>query len=106
MTQAYSDKTREAEPFALPDVEVFYARPVVIGCGECGNTTAPWNGEYDNQSLECPICGDTALTGRFAQSSTGRWWWWSCFPGCLPDSEPSGPFDTEAEALADAQDIN
>jgi hypothetical protein len=34
------------------------------------------------------------------------WYWWSCFPGCLPDSDPMGPFDTEAEALADAQDLD
>lgn len=32
------------------------------------------------------------------------WYWWLCFPGCLPDSDPVGPFETEAEALADAQD--
>jgi hypothetical protein len=30
------------------------------------------------------------------------WYWQACFPGCLPDSDPSGPFATEAEALADA----
>ena len=33
------------------------------------------------------------------------WYWWACFPGCLPDSEPIGPFATEDEALADAQDF-
>jgi hypothetical protein len=31
------------------------------------------------------------------------WYWWSCFPGCLPDGDASGPFNTEAEAIADAQ---
>lgn len=31
------------------------------------------------------------------------WYWWPCFPGCLPDGEPVGPFDTEAEATCDAQ---
>jgi hypothetical protein len=31
------------------------------------------------------------------------YYWQSCFPGCLPDSDPIGPFETEAEALADAQ---
>ena len=34
---------------------------------------------------------------------TGGWFYWFCFPGCLPDSEPKGPFETEAEALADAR---
>lgn len=29
-------------------------------------------------------------------------YWWPCFAGCLPDSEPVGPFATEAEAIADA----
>jgi len=31
------------------------------------------------------------------------WYWWSCFPGCTP-ADPIGPFKTEAEALANAQD--
>lgn len=30
------------------------------------------------------------------------WYWWSCFPGCLPDGEATGPFKNEAEAIADA----
>lgn len=34
--------------------------------------------------------------------SLAGWYWWACFPGCLPDGEPNGPFATEAEAIADA----
>jgi len=30
------------------------------------------------------------------------WYWWSCSPGCLPDSEASGPFETEIEAVEDS----
>ena len=29
-------------------------------------------------------------------------YWWSCFPGCLPDGDAVGPFQSEAEAIADA----
>ena len=29
------------------------------------------------------------------------WYYWYCQPGCLPDSEPIGPFDSEALALED-----
>jgi hypothetical protein len=32
-------------------------------------------------------------------------YWWSCSPGCLPDSDATGSFTTEAEAIADAQSI-
>ena len=38
---------------------------------------------------------------REANALTG-FYWWSCSPGCLPDSEASGPFDTEEEANEDA----
>lgn len=30
------------------------------------------------------------------------WYWQAGFPGCLPDGDPMGPFDTEQEAMADA----
>lgn len=30
------------------------------------------------------------------------WHWAPCFPGCLPDSEPIGPFATYELALDDA----
>jgi len=33
-------------------------------------------------------------------------YWWACFPGCLPDGDPCGPFFTEAEAIADAQNFD
>jgi hypothetical protein len=29
-------------------------------------------------------------------------YWWACSPGCLPDSEATGPFETELEAIEDA----
>jgi hypothetical protein len=36
---------------------------------------------------------------------TPGFYWWACFPGCLPDGEASGPFATEDEAIADAQAV-
>lgn len=32
------------------------------------------------------------------------WYWWACFPGCLPDGDgdPSGPFQTAKAAYNDA----
>ena len=75
MTQAYSDPSRADDPHALPDVEVFYAD-----------------------------AGDLYLDDgqEEAEISPAGWYWWSCFPGCMPDGDAMGPFDTEAEALADA----
>lgn len=33
------------------------------------------------------------------------WYWAACFPGCLPDGGPMGPFPTEADAIADAEEV-
>lgn len=32
-------------------------------------------------------------------------YWWACFPGCLPDGEPFGPFKTESEAIDNANNF-
>jgi hypothetical protein len=79
--QAYSDPSRASDPTALPDVEVFYVEP--------GGWT-PDELRGDMESTRGPALED-------------GWYWWSCFPGCLPDGDPVGPFDSEATALADAR---
>jgi len=30
------------------------------------------------------------------------WYWVAGFPGCLPDSDPAGPFESEQDAIDDA----
>lgn len=30
------------------------------------------------------------------------WYWWPCSPGCLPDGDPAGPFNSSGEAYRDA----
>lgn len=34
------------------------------------------------------------------------WYWWACFPGCLPDGDAVGPFATSRQALQDADPYN
>ena len=76
MTQVYSDPSRESLDTALPDVEVFYADRDFVN---------DWNKE-------------SRLYGEEGLDDTG-WYYWYCFPGCLPDSNPDGPFSSEEEAI-------
>ena len=32
------------------------------------------------------------------------WYWWSCSSGCLPDSDPNGPFAYSQQAHEDADE--
>ncbi len=82
MTQVYSDPTRESDPYALPDVEVFYLDK---------HTAEHFFDGVGTDPIEANLIG---------------WYWWSCFPGCLPDGEANGPFATEQEATDDAQEVN
>jgi len=75
MSQVYSDPMRENDEHALPDVEVFEVDATMIRY----SPPEGWQGYEPG------------------------WYWQSCFPGCLPDGEPMGPFASEAEATADAQ---
>lgn len=90
MAQHYSNPKRESEPGALPDIETFYVG-MLADRGMCPGCIA-----Y--------LIGDSGSEGSLSNHDEYHvgWYWQSCFPGCIPDGEPSGPFDTEAEALADA----
>lgn len=40
--------------------------------------------------------------GELVEELPAGWYWHACFPGCLPDGEPSGPFASSRQALEDA----
>jgi len=80
MSQHYSDPSRENDPHTLPDIEVFYI----------SEREARFNRQFSTGDDDC-------------RPFVAGWYWWSCFPGCLPDGDLIGPFATEAEALADAR---
>jgi hypothetical protein len=103
VTQAYSSPDRERDPHALPDIEVFQL------------TAEEFAGNDEDLMWEAgkrfPLmhmssrAREKALAWAVESSgATGGWFWWSCFPGCLPDGPAIGPFKTKQEALEDARD--
>lgn len=78
--QIYSDPKRESEPYALPNIEVFYLT--------------------EEQAEEALV--DSA----YGFDCEAGWYWWACMPGYMPDGDPMGPFETKQEAIADAQEEN
>jgi hypothetical protein len=82
--QAYSDPRRESDPHALPDLEIY-----------------EYHAEVDPEGEDCPQSYD--FYDHEHSLDCSGWYWVSCFPGCLPDSDPTGPFANCEEALADAR---
>jgi len=63
----------------------------------------------DEEGNEMPSTSFEVFYSSWEPEDLGKrnpgFYWWSCYPGCLPDSEEAtGPFPTEAEALADARE--
>ena len=80
MTQFYSDESREDDPYSLPDMEVFYH-----------------DGAYEEGDVFSPECND-------GEPLEPGWYYWACFPGCMPEGDPIGPFASEKETIDDARD--
>ena len=74
MTQVYSDPSRADEPHALPNMEVFEIKEDSFAIG--------WKGKLWVKG----------------------WYYYACFPGCLPDGPASGPYDTEDDAKVACMD--
>lgn len=70
----YLDESREGDPWALPNAEVFFAQA----------------GEWED--------------GEGEPNAEG-WFWWPCFPGCMPDGEATGPYASAEEAIEDARRV-
>jgi hypothetical protein len=92
MTQAYSNPKRESSPYSLPDVEVFW-----VNAGEWG---------YDPNGERCDCSTEDDPGHPEVEPCEAGYYWWHCLPGCLPDSDPHGPFETEELALANMREEN
>ncbi len=104
MPYRYSDTTRESDPNALPNVEVFESAVWTVDCDQCGDVETYSYGRPHDRYMECPNeCGSSDTQRPVRKENRTGFWYAFGSPGCLWDSEPVGPFDTEAEALADAR---
>ena len=80
MGYIYSDPTREDDPYALPNIEVFEV-------------------DYFLNTEMLP-----EESRKLAGSEVIGWYWQACFQGCLPDGDPIGPYKTEQEAIDAARE--
>ena len=104
MPYAYSNPERAGDTYALPDIEVFQ-----LTAREVAGRDEDLIYEYIKRP-EFRLAGtdgrvrDHMLDAMVEEEGIkGGWFWWACFPGCLPDSEAAGPFGSAREARADAQ---
>ena len=108
MPQAYSNPDREHDEYMLPDLEIFQ-----LTAREVAELDEDLIDEYMKRREFRPASfGSRDRDAMFdemveEEGITGGWFYWYCFPGCLPDSDMLfGPFASYKDALADARDNN
>ena len=62
----------------------------------------PFKDEDGGEYGSCEVFHTDGIAGGDYECKESGWYWWACFPGCLPDGEACGPFATEQEAREDA----
>lgn len=105
MSYHYATETDASSPYTLPNISVcqFTAHEVAEGMEDeiWEYSRKP---EYKAASMNSTV-RDRMLDAIVTDHDVhGGFMWCVCLPGCLPDSEWSGPFPSYAEALADARE--
>jgi hypothetical protein len=109
MGYEYSNPKLASDTWSLPNVEVFAAPIHRVSCDYCGRDN---DEHYTSVCLECgreatllPLEPDeTDAKVRAEKTERIGFWHQPCFPGCLPDGDAYGPFETYEAALADARE--
>lgn len=103
--QAYSNPARESDDHALPDLEIF-EMTAREAAEQQEDTIYEYTKRHEFRLAPMNSRARDAMFDAIIENEqiTGGWFYWYCFPGCMPDSSAFGPFTTRAEALADAQE--
>lgn len=59
--------------------------------------------DEEEEEEEYPLDAPPRRWAGAAREMAG-WYYWYCFPGCMPDSDPVGPFGSYDDAAAEAKD--
>ena len=105
MAMHYLRETDTNDPWALPTIWI-----VEMTAREVAETMQDTVWEY----MRLPMWRLSSMNTKTreamfetmidAEAINGGWMWCVCAPGCLPDSDWTGPFETETEALASARE--
>jgi hypothetical protein len=98
MSQYYMNPSDVNDPTKLPNILIMFCQYGY--CKECRSLRISEVG-IKREACNDPEC---KLEDVSVEITDAGWFWWFCLPGCVPDSEPNGPFEREDLALADARE--
>jgi hypothetical protein len=95
--QHYLNPEDASNPGKLPNIEVFFVDRDEFIEAEAGT----WM--YEEMMAKMEEQGALFDPDDVASDLAG-WYYWFCLPGCMPDSDAFGPYDSEEAALEAARE--
>lgn len=105
MTCFHTDESREDETYALPDAEVFQLTAREVAEMD-EDLVHEYMRRHEFRLASMNSCTRDAMFDAMieAEGIQGGWFYHHWFPGCLPDSDPIGPYDTYQAAIDAARE--
>lgn len=97
IAEHFVDGELEEQAHKLKNVEFFEVTPARFLNAEAGSWLADALAQDGEGLTDTPDRNDAA-------ERLAGWYYWTCCPGCLPDSEANGPFTSEQDARKDAME--
>ena len=101
---AYSDPAHENDPHKLPDLEIFeLTAEEIVELGHDEDMIYAMRKRFplmDLNSRERRRAIDWAVENYYVVSG---WYFRYCYPGCLPEGDPMGPYESAKLALSEAR---
>ncbi len=101
----FSDPSRKNEKYALSDCEAFQlTAEEVAETMEDEIYSLMKRPEFRLAGMNSCVREKMIETLIEENGIEGGWFYWYCFPGCLPEGSPVGPFETCDEAVKACQE--
>jgi hypothetical protein len=99
--RVYSDESRADDKWSLPDVEVFELTADEVATRDEDMVSEYMRRhEYRLASMSGQVRERMIDAMTEENGITGGWFYWYCLPGCMPDSDAIGPYESAAAAIA------
>lgn len=97
--QAYLDPSKADDKWALSNLYLWEDEIWTLECSRgCGDFEIS-GAEATANAPDC-LCPSCEYNSGIAEKTGERGWFIQlCLPGCMPDSEPAGPFETADKAI-------
>ena len=105
--QFYTDTTRQHDTYSMPNAEVFQLTAHEAALLD-DDLISEYSRKHEHRLASMSSRAREKMLDEIVDDHgiTGGWFFHFCFPGCLPESSPFGPYPSRDAAIDAARTMN